>query len=105
MAQEIEKVFPAMVSVDEGGFKRVNYGELPYLILHAIRDLKAENDSLRGQLKADGGRIRLLAVRNRDRDDERSELAQLRAEVDRLAAMMRTTNGATVQARVSVPHR
>jgi hypothetical protein len=95
IAQEVEKVFPEMVSVDEGGFRRVNYGELPLLMLQAIRDLKAENDSLREQLKA----------RNQDRDDERSELAQLRAEVDRLAATVRTTNGATVQARVLAPHR
>jgi hypothetical protein len=46
-----------------------------------------------------------IAARNQDRDNERSELAQLRAEVDRLAAMVRTDNGSTVQASVSVPQR
>jgi uncharacterized protein YukE len=35
--------------------------------------------------------------RNQNRHDERSELAGLQAEVERLAAMVRTTNGATVQ--------
>jgi hypothetical protein len=35
--------------------------------------------------------------RNQDRHDERSELAGLQAEVERLAAMVRTINGATVQ--------
>jgi hypothetical protein len=51
IAQEVEKVFPEMVSVDKGGFKRVNYGELPYLMLQAIRDLKAENDDLKERIK------------------------------------------------------
>jgi hypothetical protein len=81
IAQEVEKVFPEMVSLDEGGFKRVNYGGLPFLMLQAIRELKAENDSLRG-----------------DRDDERSELMQLRAEVQRLVAMVTANNGNAVQA-------
>jgi hypothetical protein len=81
IAQEVEKVFPEMVSVDEGGFKGVNYSEPPYLMLQAIRELKAENDSLREQLK----------VGNQDHADESFELVQLRAEVDRLAAMVRTT--------------
>jgi len=30
----------------------VNYSELPYLMLQAIKDLKAENDSLRAELKS-----------------------------------------------------
>jgi hypothetical protein len=47
IAQEVEKVFPDMVSVDKDGFKRVNYSQLPYLMLQAIRELKVENDSLR----------------------------------------------------------
>jgi hypothetical protein len=60
IAQEVEKVFPDMVSVDEAGFKRVNYSELPYLMLQAIRDLKAENDHLREQLKAGEERFRRI---------------------------------------------
>ena len=51
IAQEVEQVFPEMVSGDEGGFKRVNYGELPYLMLQAIRELKAENDDLRERIQ------------------------------------------------------
>jgi len=39
-----------MVSVDAHGYKTVNYSELPYLTLAAIRELKTENDSLRQQL-------------------------------------------------------
>jgi hypothetical protein len=51
IAQEVEKVFPDMVSTDEAGYKRVNYGELPYLMLQAIRELKTENDNLRERLQ------------------------------------------------------
>jgi hypothetical protein len=50
IAQEVEQVFPEMVSTDGRGFKMVNYSELPYLTLAAIRELKTENDALRAQL-------------------------------------------------------
>ncbi len=52
LAQDVETVFPEMVSADARGFKMVNYSELPYLTLAAIRELKIENDSLRAQLAA-----------------------------------------------------
>jgi hypothetical protein len=81
----------------------VNYGELPYLMLQAIRELKAENDSLREQAKAEEARH--LSVQTKDREDERSELAQLRAQVERLATMVRIHTGATVQANVSATHK
>ena len=51
IAQEVEKVFPEMVSVDKAGYKRVNYGELPYLMLQAIRELKVQNDNLHAEMK------------------------------------------------------
>ena len=71
LAQDVEKVFPEMVGVDAHGYKTVNYSELPYLTLIAIRELKTENDSLRAQ----------LAERQR-------ELEELRQEVEvRLARL------------------
>jgi hypothetical protein len=80
IAQDVEKVFPEMISVNKNGFKQVNYGQLPYLMLQAIRELKAENDSLREQV---------------------SELAQLRKEVERLAARTSANDDAAVKASVS----
>jgi endosialidase-like protein len=51
IAQEVEKVFPEMVAVDEHGYKAVNYSELPLLLLQAVRELKADNDRLREELE------------------------------------------------------
>jgi hypothetical protein len=72
IAQEVEKVFPEMVSTNANGYKRVNYRELPYLMLQAIRELKAENDTLRGQVE--------------QLKEEQTEIRQLRADVERLKA-------------------
>ena len=73
LAQDVEKVFPEMVSADARGFKTVNYTELPYLTLAAIRELKTENDSLRTQLS-----------------ERQRELEELRQEVEaRLARLER----------------
>ena len=60
LAQDVETVFPEMVSADARGFKMVNYSELPYLTLVAIRELKTENDSLRAQLAALEARLARL---------------------------------------------
>ncbi|MBI4479460.1 MAG: tail fiber domain-containing protein [Acidobacteria bacterium] len=51
IAQEVEKVFPEMVSEDQHGFKQVNYSELPLLAIQAIRELKAQNDQLCEELE------------------------------------------------------
>ena len=50
IAQDVEQVFPELVSTDAQGYKQVNYSELPYLTLAAVRELKAENDALKAQL-------------------------------------------------------
>jgi len=60
IAQEVEKIFPELVTEDARGFKQVNYSELPYLMLQGIRDLKAENDSLREQMKSQQAQMRAL---------------------------------------------
>jgi hypothetical protein len=44
IAQDVEQVFPEMVSTDARGYKQVNYSELPYLMLQSIRELKASKD-------------------------------------------------------------
>jgi hypothetical protein len=55
IAQDVERLFPDLVSTDDRGFRQVNYGELPYLTLAAVKELKAENDALRVRVEAGDG--------------------------------------------------
>ena len=87
IAQDVEKVFPDMVGVDEHGYKTVNYSELPYLTLAAIRELKIESDSLRAQLserKAENDFLRAqLAERQRELEELRQEVEARLARLER----------------------
>lgn len=47
LAQQVEQVLPELVTEDKKGFKSVNYSELPLVLLQAVRDLNAENRSVR----------------------------------------------------------
>jgi hypothetical protein len=50
IAQEVEQIMPELVTQDEQGLKAVRYNKLPLLMLQAIKELKAENDSLKQRL-------------------------------------------------------
>ena len=45
IAQQLEKVFPEWVNEDEDGYKTINTGELPFVIVEAIKELKQEQDA------------------------------------------------------------
>ncbi len=49
IAQEVEAVLPDLVTTDAQGYKAVKYNQLPFYMLQAIRDLKAENDALKSE--------------------------------------------------------
>lgn len=51
IAQEVEVLFPELVSTDEKGYKAINYSKLPLLTIQAVKELKAENDVLRQQVE------------------------------------------------------
>ncbi len=52
IAQEVEQVFPQLVSTDEKGLKQVTYNmELQMHMIQAIKELKTENDALREETK------------------------------------------------------
>ena len=52
IAQEVEEVFPELVTQDPQGWKAVKYNQLPFLMLQGIRELRAENDKLKEQMKS-----------------------------------------------------
>jgi hypothetical protein len=88
IAQEVEKVFPDMVSVDKDGFKRVNYSELPYLMLQAVRELKTEKDKLQQEMRAKeaqkDAQIRKLARRVQELQRIQQQMAALEARLARV---------------------
>lgn len=49
IAQELEKVYPELVSTDGTGMKTVNYDGLVAPLIESIKELKAENDSLKAR--------------------------------------------------------
>jgi hypothetical protein len=49
LAQEVEKVYPELVSTDKDGYKAVNYAQLTPVLLEAIKELAAQNEALKAQ--------------------------------------------------------
>jgi len=47
LAQEIEKVYPDLVSTDKDGYKSVDYIKLSVITLQAVKELKNQNEELR----------------------------------------------------------
>ena len=62
IAQDVEPLFPGMVATDERGYKTVNYSELPYLTLAAVRELKAKADALEAENSDLRAELRRLAA-------------------------------------------
>ena len=60
IAQDVEQVIPELVTVGTDGVKLVRYNKLPLLMLQAIKELKAENDTLRKNNVAMATRITAL---------------------------------------------
>ncbi|MCJ7504002.1 MAG: tail fiber domain-containing protein, partial [Acidobacteriia bacterium] len=60
IAQEVEKVFPQLVTQDSQGWKAVKYNQLPFLMLQGIRELRAENDNVKEQMKSQQVQMRAL---------------------------------------------
>ncbi len=71
IAQQVELIFPELVSTDQNGFEQVNYTKLPYLMLQAIRELKEQNDRKDQQV-----------------EDLKKQVEQLRQLVEKLAGQL-----------------
>lgn len=52
IAQELEAVFPALVSTGKDGYKSVEYGKLAAVLLVAVKELRQENEELRRDVDA-----------------------------------------------------
>ncbi|MBD3385661.1 hypothetical protein GF407_12145 [candidate division KSB1 bacterium] len=49
IAQDVEKIFPRLVSTDDKGFKYVNYIELIPVLLKAVQEQQREIEKLKNQ--------------------------------------------------------
>lgn len=52
IAQEVEAAFPQGMGEELNGFKTVRYDRLVPLLIESVKELKADNDNLRAELKA-----------------------------------------------------
>jgi endosialidase-like protein len=113
IAQQVEKVFPNMVSTDARGYKMVNYSELPYLLPEGVRELKAQNDTLRKRMSdqqtelrhardenhAEQAEILKLTRQVRELRLEQTEISLFKARLDRLERQEGSTR--TARARTT----
>lgn len=53
LAQEVERVYPELVSTDREGIKSVNYAQLAPVLIEAIKEQQGELETLRRQAAAD----------------------------------------------------
>lgn len=63
VAQDVQKVFPELVSTNSEGYEEVNYSALPLYTLEAVKELKQQNDALRAQNASLEARVRVLEQR------------------------------------------
>jgi hypothetical protein len=83
IAQEVEEVLPELVSQDAEGFKRVNYSQLPLLLLQALREMKAENNRLREESSTSMQETRELVQGLEEQLEAlRAELAEITGQLD-----------------------
>jgi hypothetical protein len=93
IAQEVEKVFPELVSTDEQGYKALDSGPLRIMLLEGVQELKTRNDTLRRQvgeqqvqLQQARAKIENLSSQVRKLRQDQTEIAVLKARLDRLEA-------------------
>jgi hypothetical protein len=82
IAQDVEKVFPELVGIDAHGYKTVNYTELNYLNLAAIRELKAQSEAAVRELTTENDSLRTQLM------EKRQELAALHKQVASVQARL-----------------
>jgi hypothetical protein len=52
IAQELEQIFPELVTTSPEGIKQVRYAGLISVLVQAVQELKAENDALAARVLA-----------------------------------------------------
>ena len=66
LAQEVEKIYPELVSTNADGYKAVNYAQLTPVLIEALKEQQAQIEVLKAEAaaaKSDAGRARADAAR------------------------------------------
>ena len=74
IAQELEQVFPELVSDDKTGFKTVEYTGLAPILIEAVKELKAEKDTLQATVESQQAKI----------DNQQQQIDELKRLVEEL---------------------
>jgi hypothetical protein len=72
VAQEVEKVLPELVSEDKDGYKGVSYSKLTAVLVEAVKELKAENQSQKKLI-----------------EEQRNQFTKQQSEIEELRAMIK----------------
>jgi hypothetical protein len=65
VAQDVEAVFPELVSTPENGYKSVDYTKLTAVLIEAVKELSNENSVLKGTIQGLTERIEVLEKVNK----------------------------------------
>ncbi len=104
IAQQVEEVFPEMVSTDKNGYKRLDNGPLPFMLLQGVKELKARNDSLSSQVQQQQGQILVQqAGIEKQRAQIKAQKASLEAQQAQIAQLV--SQVAVIEASLKANHR
>lgn len=81
IAQELEEVYPQLVSTDSDGMKSVNYAQMTAVLLEAVKELAKENEALKKNNKT-------LEAKVTDLSDTSSKVEALANEVAKLQSIL-----------------
>ncbi|QKG55694.1 tail fiber domain-containing protein [Hymenobacter sp. BRD128] len=85
LAQEVEKIYPELVSTDKDGYKAVNYAQLTPVLIEALKEQQAQIEALKAKATA--------AEAKADAADAKA--AQATATLDTFEARLRRLEAAT----------
>ena len=84
LAQELEMVYPELVSTDQNGYKAINYAQLAPVLIEALKEQQTQLEELRAQVAAQASdHAALQAVKARAEADH-ADLQTLQAQMARL---------------------
>jgi Chaperone of endosialidase len=76
LAQEVEAVFPELVSTDAQGYKAVNYAQLTPVLIEAIKEQQRQIEQLKAQAAADHADLLVLKQQLARRQAQRPAAGQ-----------------------------